>query len=197
MMIKTILLFLSLFVFLVGACGQEPELRPLFNGTDFTGWEEPEDNVWWTIEEGVLIGRNDPELRGSVLWTSKVYTDFVLQLDFRFGSEDLDSGVFIRKEAEQIQIGISRSLQRDMTGAPYISGKGYPVEGVGVSAVLKQEDWNTMVIEVVGNVYTVTLNGQRVLEYPSLTAADEGPIGLQIHANLDMQIAFRNILIAE
>lgn len=196
-MVKHSCIIFVLFAILISANAEDPELKPLFNGTDFTNWQEPDDNVWWTIEKGVLTGKSDPERRGSTLWTSKAYTDFILRLDFRFDSEDYDSGVFIRKEAEQIQIGISRSLQRDMTGSPYISGKGYPVEGVGVSAVLKQDDWNTMVIRAVGNVYTVTLNGQQVLEYASLTAADQGPLGLQIHPNLDMQIAFRNILIAE
>ena len=194
---KYMCVILAMLAFLISVNADEPELEPLFNGTNFSGWQEPENNIWWTIENGVLIGKSDPEQKGSTLWTSKEYTDFILQLDFRFGSGDVDSGVFIRKEAEQIQIGISRSLKRDMTCAPYISGKGYPVEGVGVGAVLKQDDWNTMVIRAVGNIYTVTLNGQQVLEYPSLTATDKGPLGLQIHPNLDMQIAFRNILIAE
>jgi hypothetical protein len=109
----------------------------------------------------------------------------------------VDSGVFVREESEQIQIGISGSLKRDMTGAPYISGKGYPVEGVGVAALLKPDDWNTMRIQAVGNVYTVTLNGKQILEYPSLTAAEKGPLGLQVHPNRDMKIEFRNILIAD
>ena len=55
-MIRTILLIFSLLIFIIGACAQEPEFRPLFNGSDFTGWEEPEGNVWWTIE--VKINRS-------------------------------------------------------------------------------------------------------------------------------------------
>jgi hypothetical protein len=52
-------------------------------------------------------------------------------------------------------------------------------------------------LRLIGNVYTVTLNGEQVLEYPSLTAAEKGPLGLQIHPDRDMQIYIRNILIAE
>lgn len=189
--------FFAVLAFLMAARAGEQELKPLFNGSDFSGWQEPKNNIWWTIEDGVLIGKNDPELKGSILWTSKEYKDFILQLDFRFGQGSVDSGVFIRKVSEQIQIGISGSLKRDMTCSPYVAGKGYPVEGVGVAALLKQDDWNTVRIQAVGNVYTVTLNGKQVLEYPSLTAAEKGPLGLQIHPDRDMQIYFRNILIAE
>ena len=189
--------FFAILAFLMMSRAGEQELRPLFNGSDFSGWQEPENNIWWTIEDGVLIGKNDPELKGSTLWTSQEYKDFILQLDFRFGPGSVDSGVFIRKESEQIQIGISGSLKRDMTCSPYVAGKGYPVEAVGVAALLEQDDWNTVRIQAVGNVYTVTLNGKQVLEYPSLTAAEKGPLGLQIHPNRDMQIHFKNILIAE
>jgi hypothetical protein len=180
--------FFAMLAFLMMARAGEQELKPLFNGRDFTGWLEPENNIWWTIEEGVLIGKNDPEL--------KEYKDFILQLDFRFGPGSVDSGVFIRKVSEQIQIGVSGSLKRDMTCSPYVAGKGYPVEAVGDAALLKQDDWNTIRIQAVGNVYTVMLNGKQVLEYPSLTAAEKGPLGLQVHPDRDMQIYFKNILIA-
>jgi hypothetical protein len=189
--------FFAMLVFLMMAQAGEQEFKPLFNGSDFSGWQEPENNIWWTIEDGVLIGKNDPELKGSTLWTSKEYKDFVLELDFRFGPGLVDSGVFIRKVSEQIQIGISGSLKRDMTCSPYVAGKGYPVEAVGAAELLKQDDWNTVRIQAAGNVYTVTLNGKQVLEYPSLTAAEKGPLGLQIHPDRDMQIYFKNILIAE
>ena len=188
---------LTMLAFLFTAHAGQHDFKLLFNGTDFSGWQEPENNIWWIIENGVLIAKSDPEQKGSTLWTSKEYIDFALQLDFRFGHGTVDSGVFVRKETEQIQIGISGSLKRDMTCSPYIAGKGYPVEGVGVDALLKKGDWNTILIQAVGNVYTVTLNGKQVLEYPSLTAAEKGPLGLQLHPNRDMQIEFRNILIAE
>lgn len=196
-MMKLKCVFFVMLAFLMTTRAPEEELKPLFNGSDFSGWQEPENNIWWTIEDGVLIGKNDPELKGSILWTSKEYKDFILQLDFRFGPGSVDSGVFIRKVSEQIQIGVSGSLKRDMTCSPYVAGKGYPVEAVGVAALLKQDDWNTVRILAVSNVYTVMLNGKQVLEYPSLTAAEKGPLGLQIHPDRDMQVYFKNILIAE
>jgi hypothetical protein len=195
-MIKNMCLVLAI-VFVMPAFAEEPELKPLFNGSDFNGWQEPDNNIWWHIDDGILLAKSDPGQKGSILWTSKEYTDFILQLDFRFGPGTIDSGVFIRKEQEQIQIGESGSLKRDMTCSPYIAGKGYPVEGVGVAALLKEDGWNTLKIKAVGNVYTLTLNNKQVLEYPSLTAIEKGPLGLQLHPGRDMQIEFKNILIAE
>ena len=114
-MVKYILLFFTLFIFLIGACAQEPEFKPLFNGTDFTGWQEPDDNVWWTIEEGVLIGKSDPELRGSVLWTSKVYDDFILQLAMGYDTVLAESGSSLSGGQKQ-RIAIARALM----GSPSI-----------------------------------------------------------------------------
>src|SRR5690606_31488447 len=39
------------------------ELTPIFNGSDFTGWQVPEPNPFWRIEESVLIGETDEKLR--------------------------------------------------------------------------------------------------------------------------------------
>ncbi|KAA3660914.1 MAG: DUF1080 domain-containing protein [Calditrichaeota bacterium] len=197
-----IVFLLSLVLF---SCSQEkqdvqqtePQLQPLFNGTDYTNWAEPENNVWWTISDGILAAKNDPEKQGSILWTEKNYRDFTIELDFKFGDGTVDSGVFLRTEHEQIQLGISGSLKRDMTCSPYISGKGYPVEAEGIKELLRLDDWNTVRIKAVGNQYTSWLNGKQVMQYTSETAVDEGPIGLQLHANREMSIAFRNIQFTE
>ena len=47
--------------------------------------------------------------------------------------EPVDSGIFIRGENPQnpqIQIGISGSLNRDMTASPYVPKQGYPIEAL-------------------------------------------------------------------
>ena len=176
----------------------EPVLKKIFNGKDFTGWQVPENNIWWTIHDGILKTSSDPEKTASILWTTKEYTDFVIQLDFKFGEGTVDSGVFLRDINEQIQIGISGKYKRDMTCSPYIGSLGdYPVEAKGIKELLKTEDWNTMLVTVKGNVYSVSLNGKHVMEYSSDTAIEKGPIGLQLHGGKIMEIEFRNILCAE
>ena len=122
----------------------------------------------------------------------------MVELDFRMGSEGVvDSGVFLRNEREQVQIGISGSKKRDMTASPYISGKGYPVEAEGVAELLKPHDWNTLRIRARGQTYTTWLNGKEVMNYTSETAVERGPIGLQLHPGRHMRIDFRAIRLTE
>lgn len=178
------------------ASADEPELKPLFNGKDFTNWVEPKDNVWWSIKDEVIICKSDPKQKGSNLWSKEHYKDFVVQFDFKMGEGTVDSGLFVRNN-DQIQIGISGSLKRDMTGSPYIPGKGYPKEAKGVKELLKLKDWNTIKIKVVGKTYTIWLNGKQVNEYQSDTAIEKGPIGFQLHPKRDMEIHFKNILFSK
>ena len=176
----------------------EPDLQKIFNGKDFTGWLVPDNNIWWTIHDGILKTKSDPEKTASILWTTKEYTDFIIQVDFKFGEGTVDSGVFLRDINEQIQMGISGKYKRDMTCSPYIGSLGdYPVEAEGIKELLKNDDWNTMRIKADGNKYTVWLNGKKVMKYTSDTAIEKGPIGLQLHGNKVMDIEFRNILCAE
>lgn len=194
------------FVLLVPQLGwadhHEGKGTSIFNGKDFTGWKVPKDNIWWTVKDGAIVATSGPKKKGTNLWTEKSYRDFVLDCEFRFDGKG-DSGVFLRDGGQQIQIGISGSLKRDMTCSPYIPGKGYPVEaeekpGVkGVKGLLKIEDWNAMRIKAVGPEYTVWLNGTKVMTYTSENAKEEGPIGLQLHGNKVMAIDFRKLRVKE
>jgi hypothetical protein len=166
--------------------------KSLFNGKDLTGWKAPEGNIWWIVEDGILKVRSGPDQKGSILWSEEEFTDFVVTLDFKFGEGIIDSGVHVKSQ-DQIQIGISGSLKRDMTASPYIPGKGYPVEAEGVKELLKMDDWNTLKIEVKGMTYTSYLNGKKVMTYTSESGKEKGPIGLQLHGKRDMSIDFQNI----
>lgn len=174
----------------------EEELKPIFNGKDLSGWKVPKDNIWWLVEDGVMQVRSGPDKKGNILWTENEYRDFVVELEFKFGGGTIDSGVHLRNQ-DQIQIGISGSLKRDMTASPYIPGKGYPVEAEGVADLLKTDDWNHMRIEVRGMEYVCFLNGEKVMTYTSDTGIPAGPIGLQLHGGKDMEIDFRDIKVAE
>ena len=200
---KTIHLAIVLIIASTGcAVTPPPEQAPaeglpsVFNGVDLAGWKVPGGNKWWGVDGGILQVRSGPEKKGSTLWSEKDYTNFVMQFDFRLGEGTVDSGIYVRNSKEQIQIGISGSLKRDMTGSPYISGKGYPVEASGVQDLLKLDDWNSMTILAKGINYTVFLNGKHVMTYDSESAIEKGPVGIQLHGNRDMTIDYRNITLA-
>ena len=141
----------------------EPKLKPIFNGKDLSGWEVPDGNDeagWYKAVDGVLKVQSGPKKKGSILWTEKKYRNFVVEFDFRFGEGVVDSGVHVRNQ-DQIQIGISGSLKRDMTCSPYIPGKGYPVEAKNIKKLLKAKGWNTMRIQAVGKGVHRLVAGQK------------------------------------
>ena len=150
----------------------------------------------WSMQDGVITGKNVPEKKGSILWTKAKYKDFTLEGEFRY-TNPIDSGVFIRTEGDQIQFGISGSLKRDMTCSPYIAKTGkYPVEA-NVKGIFKDGEWNKFVITAKGPHYLVTLNGKQVLDYTSETAIEEGPIGFQVHPGVEMKVEFKNLAVTE
>ena len=174
------------------------QLKPIFNGKDLTGWKEVENNVYFVVkDDGVLHVKNGPDKKGQTLWTAKDYGNFVMEFEFKMGEGTVDSGIYVRNSKEQIQIGISGSLKRDMTGSPYIAGKGYPVEAEGVKELLRLDDWNSMKIVGKGKNYTVWLNSKQVMTYDSDSAVEKGPLGIQLHGNREMTIDYRNIRLAE
>ena len=171
----------------------------LIKENNLNGWNVPKGNGeknWYKVTNKILEIRSGSKKKGSVLWTEKEYEDFEVNLEFRFLEGTIDSGIHLRN-SDQIQIGISGSLKRDMTCSPYIPGKGYPVEAKGIAKLLKAKDWNRMKIRAIGPKYTVWLQGKEVMNYESKSAKKVGPIGIQLHGNKNMSIDFRNLLLKE
>jgi opacity protein-like surface antigen len=183
--------------FLSASFAQEPKLKKIFNGRNLNGWIVPENNHDnWTVKDDILYVKSDTSKKGSNLWTEKKYTNFIISAEFLMIDGVVDSGIFLRSENDQIQIGISGSLKRDLTASPYLPKLKYPVEA-DVKDILKLKDWNTMKVKVVDKTYTVWLNGIEVMNYTSESIPANGPIGLQLHPGNVMSINYRNILVAE
>jgi len=173
----------------------EPELKPIFNGRDLTGWHSSEIESFWRAEDGVLIGESVSGLDENYLWTDETYGDFVLEFDVRWTGE-IDSGIELREPRLQLQLGVSRSLGVDMTGSFYVGPAGYPESGraKNVAQLLHQEgEWNTFRLEARGDTFTVWVNGQPASHYTDARFSGAGPLGLQIHGGLKMKVEYRNI----
>lgn len=196
----------TLLISFLAAASLQAAPQPIFDGKSLDGWKV-EKAPYWTARDGVLKGESDDDAAnkkaGSTLWTAKEYKDFVFETEFKYLSKNVtdlrvDSGVFIRNGNDQIQIGVSGSMKKDLTCSPYIASlKKYPVEAEGVAALLKEGDWNKMKITAKGPLYIVELNGKKVLEYTSTTASEKGPIGLQVHPGVLMKVEFRNVTVEE
>lgn len=198
---KTALSVLLVCVITLAARAEDPKPEPIFNAKDLTGWKAPTPNPWWTVVDGILVGQSDPAKKGHTLWTEKSWKDCVIEADVRFG-DDIDSGFFLRQPSLQVQLGVSRSLKKDMTCSIYGKRKtdpkaGYIGQAKGTEKLLKLNDWNHIKIEAKANVFKTWLNGQHVLTFEAEEFKDAGPIGLQIHANVDMKVEFKNLTVAE
>lgn len=167
------------------------DLPDIFNGRDLAGWTTPEPR-YWTVVEGVLVGANDAEKKGSMLHTADDYGDVILEGEVRWEGE-IDSGFMLRRPEVQVQIGVSRSLKRDMTCSFYVGG--YPEEAQAKSAAefLRPGDWNRIRVKAAGDTFEVWLNGRPVSKYVSPKPTAPAPIGLQIHGGLVMKVEFRDL----
>jgi hypothetical protein len=182
----------------------------LFNGKDLSGWRKPAAEGFWKVENGALIGLNDPAFadykKGSMLYTEKDYQDVVVECEVRSEGE-IDSGIMVRRDESgkrdiQMQIGVSRSLKKDMTCAFYcvIPGSkpakaGYPESGWApkVASLWKKGEWNKIRFQAKGDTYTVWLNGEQVSNYVDASYPKAGPVGLQVHGGLKMRVEYRNV----
>lgn len=166
-------------------------LPSIFNGTDFTGWKLPAE-PHWTVKDGVIVGENGPEKKGSRLYTERSYGDVAFEVDVR-SSGVIDSGIMLRNPELQLQIGVSRSLKRDMTCSFYTGTYPEEARATGVEKLLKPGDWNRIRVEARGDTFTVWLNGTQVSRYTDAKYAAPAPIGLEMHANVEMRVEFRDI----
>lgn len=175
---------------------QEP-----FNGKDLEGWQVKPARAgdhWLVVqaEGGPEIVGDNADRKGSILWTKAEYGDFDLSCEYRTGSADYDSGIFVRGLSHQVQIGISRSLKRDLTAciyAPKDRKGGYPAQTGKVDKVHKPGAWNRLRVRVQGRRIQTWLNGQAMVDYLGVNIPATGPIGLQVHANVHQRMQFRGL----
>lgn len=185
------------FVFALSSNAQ----TKLFDGKTLDGWESsPAERLEdWKVVGNEIVGAN-PHEKGSILWTTKMYKDYDLTLDYITETEHYDTGVFLRGESHQVQVGISGSLKKDMTGciyAPKDKNGSYPAQTDKIAEFHKVGEWNTLRIINTGKRIQTFLNGEPFVDYEGIVIPEEGPIGLQLHPGVNMKVRFKNIAIKE
>ena len=169
----------------------------LFNGKNLEGWicDPVEQTGDWKAVDGELEGENLTE-QASIIWTDAIYRDFEVECEYVALTDDYDSGIFLRGLSQQVQIGISRSLQKDMTAciyAPDDERGSYPGRTEKVSEIHMPGEWNKLKVIVTGKRIQTFLNGEPMVDYTAVVMEEQGPIGLQLHGGVHMAVKFRNI----
>ncbi len=217
----SLLLFTSLF-----ACSALPGLaeegfKPLFNGTDITGWKNPYEWGKAEVIDGEIHLTADKKF---FLVTEAQYTDFVFEGEVLLPEGKANSGFMFRCHVEPNKVyGYQSEIDgsdRCWSGGLYDEGRNgwlWPsqkgrtkVEAAlahetesqahfkkpEVRDALKRNDWNQVRITCQGNQIKIELNGVVTTEYTDSTDA-KGHIGIQHHGEKGQTYRFRNLRIKE
>jgi hypothetical protein len=81
------------------APAETPDMKPLFNGKDLTGWDG--DPKLWSVKDGAIHGETTPEnpAKGNtfLIWKDGTTQDFELRLSFRCNASN-NSGIQYRSK---------------------------------------------------------------------------------------------------
>ena len=193
------------------ACTQKTS--EIFNGKDLSNWEfvvennaVPAEDVY-SVNDGIIIIKGEPF---GYMYTKEKYTDFILNLEYRWAGEASNSGVFflIEETTNPFPKGIECQLKADLAGDlvllagadlnEYILPEGVDTRPA-FPVIAKQNpssenatgEWNNVQVSVKDGNITVTVNG--VLQNIASSNVKEGHIGLQSEGK---EIQFRNLVIS-
>jgi hypothetical protein len=173
----------------------------LFDGKSLKGWEG--DPELWRVEAGELIGSTDKkEIKtNTFLISTKEYGDFELRLEMKIRNGN--SGVQFRStKYPDFVVG---GLQADAADNNWWGGvydekgkRGVMVNGWKDKAekVVKNGDWNEMILRCKGEDIAITINGLKTAELKD-SVKMSGVIALQLHRGPGMEARFRNIRLKE
>jgi hypothetical protein len=189
--------------------------KSLFNGKDLTGWKRHEGlpgevtGGRWTVEDGAIVGMQDPPGHGGFFTTLRKFRDFELMIEAKI-DWPFDSGVFLRvgQDGKSHQVTLDYRPSGEIGGiyCPWTHGFVHHCpEGI---KYLKKDDWNSIRIICKGEpaLIRVWVNGTLVTDFQhraETTAGipEEGTVCLQVHPGGEgyekSRVWFRNIFIRE
>lgn len=181
---------------------QQGNWKPLFNHQNLEGWQVLPGGTW-TVEDGIIIGKSplDEPLHG-ILLSDRTYDDFKLKAVYK--AIKGNSGVYFRVEKVEGTNSVN-GLQaevdpdKDAGGLYDTGGRNWVVQPTpeDVKKWYKPNEWNEMEIVCKGRDVSVFVNGFKTADLKNDPGRVSGYIGLQLHGGMDMEVRFKDILIAE
>ncbi|MRX65378.1 3-keto-disaccharide hydrolase [Maribacter luteus] len=178
--------------------------KPLFNGENLNGWSQKGGKANYTVKEGMIIGSTVHDTPNSFLTTNGMYSDFILEVDFKVDSS-MNSGIQIRSNSfpyykngrvHGYQIEIDPS-DRAWSGGIYDEARrgwlntmdGNPE----AQKAFKQNEWNHYRIEAIGDTIKTWVNDVPAAHLID-DKTDSGFICLQVHSIHDDKEAGTEII---
>jgi hypothetical protein len=170
----------------------------LFNGKDTTGWRQAGKGNF-TVEDGALVTHGG---MGMLWYEAKSFGDYTLQVEWKVDHHCNNSGIFVRfpDKSDDPWYAVNNGYEIqiddcDKKGLKYQTGAIYDHHPATKVASKPAGQWNLYEITIVGQHYTVVLNGERVTEFDG-ERGREGYIGLQNHDPLS-RVSFRGVRVKE
>ena len=181
----------------------------LFDGKTLDGWIQRNGQAKYTVEDGMIVGTTVLNTPNSFLCTEKMYTDFILELEFLVEA-GMNSGIQIRSHSFEhykdyrvhgYQVEIDTS-DRAWSGGIYDEARRgwlYPLKDKPkAQAAFKQGQWNHYRIEAIGDRIRTWVNGVPAADLKD-NMTSTGFIALQVHSSREAgkNIKWRNIRIQD
>ena len=188
----------------------EPEtgFESIFDGTQasFDEWEHAGQGFFTLdAEAGSMTSGNTAEQPNYGLhwYTGEQYRNFSVRMQWRTSDATDNSGVFVRfpDPGDDPNVAVNRGheiqINENPGGDPQKTGSIYNADRENFRNARPAGEWNDYEITVVGQRYTVCLNGKVVNEYVSNQGREAvGYIGVQNHDPAS-NVSFRDIRVKE
>ena len=187
----------------------------LFNGKDLTGWKLhdglPGDNNQpkgkWFVEDGAIVGMQDPPGEGGFLTTNDTFRDFELTLETKI-DWPFDSGVFLRvgPNGKSHQVTLDYRTDGEIGGIYCPWTRGFVHHCPDGIKQFRKDQWNNLRIFCNGEPANIKVwvNGTLVTDFQHTAETTagipaEGTICLQVHPGGQgyetSKARFRNIFV--
>ncbi len=202
---KTIVTLFACAAIALGSCAPKPAAIELFNGTDLTGWvgflaaDSLDTAREFTVRDGVIC------LSGPLgyIRTEATYTDYTLEVEWRWPGEPSNSGIFNRLQLPDLGLPQCFECQLRAGDAGDIVGLAgaktaetadsqrpiVQMPKLAASSELPAGEWNRAEIVCQGDRMTITINGVMQNQATGLTLSG-GHVGLQSEGG---PVEFRNV----
>ena len=206
----TTLFLMSSFILSLGvSAAGAAEWQNLFNGKNLDGWIQRNGKAKYTVEDGTIVGTTVLNTPNSFLCTEKMYTDFILELEYLV-EPGMNSGIQIRSNSFKhyknyrvhgYQIEIDTSSRAWSGGIYDEARRGWLFDLKNkpeAQKAFKQNEWNHYRIEAIGDRIRTWVNGVPVADLTD-DVTSTGFIALQVHSSKEAgrQIKWRNIRIQD
>lgn len=186
----------------------EPGFAQIFDGKTLMGWEG-KAGVFRVVDGAIVAGTLKERIpNNEFLCSTQEYGDFELRLQAKLVGAGENAGIQFRSsripnhhEVIGFQCDMGRMNGKPIWGWLYDESrrKKFLVESepAPLSAVLKADGWNDLVIRCHGPRIEIFVNGLKTCDYTEKDdkIARRGVIGLQIHGGAPAEASYRHIRI--